>query len=97
MGGFHVEATLVFSQQPTNVEFSTGPQLLLNLPHEPSGMKEPGSLSQHDDPGSEEAKPAAAFVYNTAHVSQVTDFPGGPLHSVMQLIRPEGSQSGMQF
>lgn len=89
MGGFHVEAMLAFSQPPTKRRFSTGPQLLLNLPHAPSGMKEPDSLRQQDDPGSKEAKHAVALVYNTTHMSQVTDFPGRPLHSVMQLIRLE--------
>ena len=53
-------------------------------------MKEPDPLGQQDDPGSVEAEPAAALVYNTACMSQVTDFPGRPLPSGKQLIRLEG-------
>ena len=50
-----------------------------------------GALSaQQDDPGSEEAKPAAALVFNTALMSQVTDFPGRSVPSGVQLIRLEG-------
>ena len=88
-GGFHGEATLAFSRTQKG-GFSTGPRLLMNLPHTPSGMKEPDPLGQQDDPGSVEAKPAAALVYNTACMSQVTDFPGRPLPSGKQLIRLEG-------
>ena len=83
MGGFHVEETLAFSQPPMKGEFSRHPQLLLNLSHEPSGMKQPGTLGPQDDPGSEEAKPSAALVYNNSHISKVTDFLRGPLHLVM--------------
>ena len=59
-GGFHGEATLAFSRTQKG-GFSTGPRLLMNLPHTPSGMKEPDPLGQQDDPGSVEAKPAAAW------------------------------------
>ena len=46
--------------------------------------------TQRDDPGSEEAKPAAALVFNSALMSQVTDFPGRSVPSGVQLIRLEG-------
>lgn len=66
VGGFHVAAALA-SSRTHEAGFSTRPQLLLNLPHAPSGRKEPDPRGQQDDPGSVEAKPAAALVYNTTH------------------------------